>query len=222
MLIEEKLMREPSFRLDAFGEVKKGANGVNVTMTIQTQRGESCGLVMIEAKRAAHWSNGWVEKIKRDRIDEGAKEAICLIVSTRLKQEDILVDDLGDGVWATVPEYFIHFIQIIRKNMHDMHRTHKANIDRGDKKELLYSYVNSDAFRSKVHAMNEYHESIYTQGVKIQRNMKKMLDTIVKSKDMGEDIFIELGNGANIALLPGIEGEMERIDMKSGAHRKSE
>ena len=219
VLIEEKLMREPAFRLDSFGEVKKGANGVDVTMTVQTQRSEVCGIIMIEAKRAANWSNGWAEKIKRDRIEAGAKEAVCLIVSTRLRQENILVDDLGDGVWATVPEYFIHFIQIVRKSMEEMHRVQKANIDRGDKKEILYNYVHSDAFRSKVKAVNDYHENIYSQGVKIQRNMKKMLDTIVKSKEMGDDIFIELGNGAGMALLPDIEEEVELIDMRSGAHR---
>jgi hypothetical protein len=222
LLIEEKLMREPSFRFDSFSEVKKGANGVDVNMMVQTQRGESCGLIMIEAKRAANWSSGWIEKIKRDRIEAGVKEAVCLIVSTRLREDDILVDDLGDGVWATVPEYFIHFIQIIRKNMEDMHRVQKANIDRGDKKELLYNYVNSDAFRSKVKAMNDYHENIYSQGVKIQRSMKKMLDTIVKSKDMGDDIFIELGNGADIALIPGVDEGAELIDMKSEAHKKIE
>ena len=219
VLIEERLVRDPTFRLDTFSEVKKGANGVDVNMTIKNQRDESCGLVMIEAKRAARWSPGWVDKIKKDRIEAGVKEAVCLIVSTRLRNEEHLVDDLGDGVWATVPEYFIHFIQIIRKNLEEMHRVQKSNIDRGDKKEVLYSYVNSDAFRSKVQAMNDYHENIYTQGVKIQRNMKKMLDTIVKSKDMGDDIFIELGNSADVALLPGLEDEVELIDMKSDAHK---
>ena len=218
-LIEEKLLREPNFRLDSFSEVKKGANGVDVTMTVQTQRGEICGIVMIEAKRAANWSNGWIEKIKRDRIESGAKEAVCLIVSTRLRQEHILVDDLGDGVWATVPEYFIHFIQIIRKSMEEMHRIQKANIDRGDKKELLYSYVHSDTFRSKVQAMTDYHENIYSQGVKIQRSMKKMLDTIVKSREMGDDLFVEIGTAANLSLLPGME-EPELIDMEGGAHKE--
>ncbi|MEA3373024.1 MAG: DUF2130 domain-containing protein, partial [Campylobacterota bacterium] len=222
VLIEEKLMRDPSFRLDTFSEVKKGANGVDVNMTVKNQMNESCGLVMIEAKRAANWSAGWVEKIKKDRIEAGVKEAVCLIVSTRLRQDEILVDDLGDGVWATVPEYFVHFIQIIRKSMEEMHRVQKSNIDRGDKKEMLYSYVNSDAFRSKVKAMNDYHENIYAQGVKIQRGMKKMLDTIVKSKDMGDDIFIELGNSANVALIPGAEDVTELIDMNSGAHKDKE
>jgi len=219
VLIEERLMRDPAFRLDTFEEVKKGANGVDVNMTVQNAKSEACGLVMIEAKRAANWSPGWVEKIKRDRIDAGVKEAVCLIVSTRLRQEEILVDDLGDGVWATVPEYFIHFIQIIRKNMEEMHRVQKSNIDRGDKKEHLYSYVNSDAFRSKVQAMNDYHENIYSQGVKIQRSMKKMLDTIVKSKDMGDDIFIELGNSAEVNLLPGLNEDDELIEISSNAHK---
>ena len=219
VLIEERLMRDPSFRLDTFSEVKKGANGVDVNMTIKNQRSESCGLVMIEAKRAARWSPAWIDKIKKDRIEAGVKEAVCLIVSTRLRNEEALVDDLGDGVWATVPEYFVHFIQIIRKNMEEMHRIQKSNIDRGDKKELLYSYVNSDAFRSKVKAMNDYHENIYSQGVKIQRNMKKMLDTIVKSKDMGDDIFIELGNSAEVNLLPSLEDDTKLIDISSDAHK---
>ncbi len=219
VLIEEQLMRHSAFRLDAFSEVKKGANGVDVNMTVRNAIEEDCGLIMIEAKRAANWSEGWVAKIKKDRIESGAKEALCLIVSTRLKRDDILVDDLGEGVWASVPEYFIHFIQIVRKNMEEMHRVQKSNIDRGDKKELLYNYVLSEAFRAKVKAMNDYHEDIYSQGVKIQRNMKKMLDTIVKSKDMGDDLFIELGNRANVGLLPGMDEALELVDMKSGAHK---
>ena len=219
VLIEERLMRDTAFRLDSFTEVKKGANGVDVNMTVQNQLGESCGLIMIEAKRAANWSDGWIKKIKADRIEAGVKEAVCLIVSTRLKQDDILVDDLGDGIWAAAPEYFIHFIQIIRKNMEDMHRVQKSNIDRGDKKELLYSYVNSDAFRSKVLAMNEYQENIYSQGVKIQRNMKKMLDTIVKNRDVADDLFIELGNSAEVNLLPELEDEGEIIKIETNAHK---
>ncbi len=219
VLIEEQLMRHSAFRLDLFSEVKKGANGVDINMTVRNAQEEDCGLIMIEAKRAANWSEGWVAKIKKDRIESGAKEALCLIVSTRLKRDDILVDDLGEGIWASVPEYFIHFIQIVRKNMEEMHRLQKSNIDRGDKKELLYNYVLSEAFRAKVKAMNDYHEEIYSQGVKIQRNMKKMLDTIVKSKDMGDDLFIELGNRANVGLLPGMDEALELVDMKSGAHK---
>jgi len=53
VLIEEKLMLDPTFRLDSFSEVKKGVNGVDVNMTIKNKLDEDCGLVMIEAKRAA-------------------------------------------------------------------------------------------------------------------------------------------------------------------------
>lgn len=205
LLIEEKLMRSTMFRSDDFQEVKKGTNGVDVKMIIRNSYGESCGMIMIEAKRAANWSNNWIDKIKTDRIESGAKEAVCLIVSTRLRNEEAIVEDLGDGVWATVPEYFINFIQIMRKSMEEMHRTHKTNIDRNDKKEVLYGYVNSEAFRAKVKAVNEYHEAIYSEGLKIQKGVKKMLDTIIKSREMGDDIFIEIGNRANTILLPGLD-----------------
>jgi hypothetical protein len=35
----------------------------------------------------------------------------------------------------------------------------------------------------------------------------------------GDDIFIELGNSADIGLLPGMYEEVELIDIKSGAHK---
>jgi hypothetical protein len=67
--------------------------------------------------------------------------------------------------------------------------------------------------------MTDYHENIYSQGVKIQRSMKKMLDTIVKSREMGDDLFVEIGTAANLSLLPGME-EPGLIDMESGAHKE--
>jgi len=73
--------------------------------------------------------------------------------------------------------------------------------------------------RTKVKSMNDYHENIYSQGVKIQRSMKKILDTIVKSKDMSNDLFIELGNSVDVGLLPGLEDEGALIDMKSDAYK---
>jgi hypothetical protein len=222
VLIEERLMRESAFRLDEFSEVKKGANGVDVNMVVKNAREESCGLIMIEAKRAANWSDKWVEKIRKDRIDSGAREAVCLIVSTRLPNPEALVYDLGEGVWATVPEYFIHFVQIMRKNLEELHKVQKSHIGREDKKEILYRYVNSDAFRSKVNQMVSYHEDIYAQGVKIQKNMKKMLDTIVKSKEMGDDIFIELGNRGNIELLPGLDDDDEPAAIGDAEHKSKE
>lgn len=56
-----------TFFHDLIEEVKKGVRGADVIQTVRTSTGISVGKIIWEAKRAEHWSDKWVQKLKDDQ-----------------------------------------------------------------------------------------------------------------------------------------------------------
>src|SRR6266545_5751289 len=92
----EDVLRE-AFPSDRIAPVKTGKRGADVLQSVRSPRGLDCGSLLWESKNAKNWSNGWVEKLRRDQQVERADVAI--IVTTALP-EGVHRMAPFNGVWV--------------------------------------------------------------------------------------------------------------------------
>lgn len=82
--IFEKVLKK-SFPNDIIDPISKGERGADVIQKVCDARGNVCGVILWESKRAKNWNNQWVDKLKEDQRE--IKADIAVIVSTVLPKK---------------------------------------------------------------------------------------------------------------------------------------
>ncbi len=147
----EELLRS-NFIYDEIREVPKGINGADVIQEVRDNRGRSFGTIVWESKHTKNFNEGWISKLKDDMIL--AKGKCAILVS------ETLPDDIGsfawrNGVWVTGMNHVLELTMVLRMNLIEIHRVEKMNEGKGEKMELVYSYLSSNEFRNKIQAVVE-------------------------------------------------------------------
>lgn len=167
--LEELLKRE--YPLDGVEPIGKGVRGGDIVLRVKDPGNfNPCGSVLIETKNAKAWSNGWIEKVKEDRIRVGAD--IAMIVSVVLPKE---VDGCGmvDDVWVCHPSTFPTLINMLRIQLHEVYRTIRAHEGGEATRDLLFKYVTGTEFRQRMQGIIEVFVAQKTQIDKERRAMEK-------------------------------------------------
>ena len=161
-----------SFLHDQIDEVKKGQRGADVLHTVHTQYGVSCGKIIWEAKRAEHWNDKWLHKLKDDQQE--AKAEIAVLVTTVMPKgvNDVIVR-LGD-VWVISPQVIKPVAEMLRVVLLEANKLKLVNTGRNEKMELLYHYLSSAQFSQKVRTMLETFESMRSDLEAEKRAMQKI------------------------------------------------
>ena len=95
-LLLEDLLRG-SFPFDMITEVGKGVRGADCIQTIRNQFGQECGKIVYESKRAQHFANDWIEKLKAEMRTQGADVAVIV---TQAMPKDMEQLRRKNGVWS--------------------------------------------------------------------------------------------------------------------------
>ena len=66
LLLEDIL--NDHFPFDVIEEVGKGVEGADCIQLIRNSSGMVCGKIIYESKRTKAWSNGWIDKLKADKM----------------------------------------------------------------------------------------------------------------------------------------------------------
>lgn len=143
--LEDMLRQE--FKLDEIIPVAKGVNGADVTQNIKDKLGQTCGVIVWEAKRAKDWKKGWISKVKKDRNSQKANMAI--IVSTVLPK-GVKHFDVIDGVWVSDFSSVIGLTRALRRGILDVYSAKQAAVGKNEKMEMLYSYLSGVEFKQKI------------------------------------------------------------------------
>lgn len=161
-----------SFLHDQIDEVKKGQRGADVLHTVHTQYGIACGKIIWEAKRAEHWNDKWLHKLKDDQQE--AKADIAVLVTTVMPKgvNDVIVR-LGD-VWVVSPHVIKPVAEMLRVVLLEANKLKMVNTGRNEKIELLYNYLSSAQFSQKVRTMLETFESMRGDLEAEKRAMQKI------------------------------------------------
>lgn len=150
-LLLEDLLRS-SFPFDIIKEVGKGVRGADCIQTIRNQFGQECGRIIYESKRAQHFANDWIEKLKAEMRTQGADVAV--IVTQSMPKD---MDQFGEknGVWICSFTEVKALAFILRDSIIKIYNTARSQENKGDKMHLLYNYLTGREFAEQWKAIRE-------------------------------------------------------------------
>lgn len=155
-LILEELLRQ-SFPFDLITEVGKGIRGADCVQTVRNQFGQECGRIIYESKRTKDFGGDWIEKLKKDMRSQGVDVAV-IVSQCYPKGMDFFGEK--DGVWICSFEEVKAVAYILRDGIIKLFKSNKNQENRGDKMQLLYSYLTSTEFSEQWKAIKEGYMSM--------------------------------------------------------------
>lgn len=150
LAIEDELRAQ--FAFDMIEEVSKGVRGADCIQTVRNSLGIACGKIIYESKRTKNFSNDWIDKLKDDMRLAGADIPV-LITETPPKEQKSFA--LINGVWVCTFSEFKSLAFALRDGLIRVQQVSDANENKGDKMQMLYTFLTGNEFRSQVEAIIE-------------------------------------------------------------------
>lgn len=210
LLLEELLTDH--FPYDHIGEVGKGVEGADCIQTVRNHIGNDCGKIIFESKRTKTFNNGWIEKLKTDMRN---KQADIAILVTQAYPKEMNCFGEKDGVWVCSFSEVIALTTALRHTIIRIAETKKAEENKGEKMQMLYSYLTGIEFRQQIETIVEgflsMKNSISKERIQMEKMWKereKQLERVLLSTS-GMYGSIKGIAGASIGEIPLLEDDAE-------------
>jgi hypothetical protein len=141
-----------TFLIDKLVEVSKGVRGADISQTVISPTGRTCGIILYESKRTKSWADAWVPKLKDDM--RNAKAELGIIVTETLP-EGIKRFGLVDGVWVTDYASVLPLASSLRFTLHQLAIAKLSQEGAKEKAAILYAYLTGVEFRQRVEGVVE-------------------------------------------------------------------
>lgn len=136
-----------AFLTDLIEDVATGIRGADIVQTVQTQFGQSCGIILWESKNTKAWVADWIKKLKSDQGI--AKADICILV-TKTLPDGVSSFGLVDGVWVCDYTSALPLAHALRVTLQEVYMVKQASIGKGEKMEALYEYLTGNQFKNRI------------------------------------------------------------------------
>ena len=150
----KKILKE-YFPEDLIDDVPVGVSGADIVQKIKNFQGKECGIILWESKNTRTWQNSWIDKLKTDQKKVNADFAV--LVSKTLPKE---IRQFGDmrNVWVSNIDLVIPLTKILRGSILELYEKEQSLEGTNLKMEKLYRYLNSSAFKQRVHdSIDSFH-----------------------------------------------------------------
>lgn len=174
LAIEEWLAVQ--FPLDTIEEIKKGARGGDCLQFVNTRSTQNCGTIYYESKRAKDFQPSWIEKFKADIRDKGANIGVLV---TEVMPSDMNRMGLKNGIWICNYEEFKGLCAVLRESIVQLSTAISSQENKGDKMDMLYTFLTGNTFRMQVEAIVEG----FTQMKSDLESEKRSMQRIWKQRD---------------------------------------
>ncbi|MCH5717650.1 DUF2130 domain-containing protein [Niabella hibiscisoli] len=202
LALEELL--NTSFPFDRIEEVGKGVRGADCIQVVRNNLGAECGRIIWESKRAENFGGEWIEKLKADMRSMGADMAILV---TRRYPKDMDCFGEKDGVWICSFSEAKALASVLRDGIFRIYNAAKSQENKGDKMNMLYSYLTSPEFSEQWKAIRE---GFLSMKMSIQRERDAM-ERLWKARE--KQLEKVLLNATHIrGSIDGISG-LENVDL---------
>lgn len=166
-----KEMLEMNFPIDIISDVEKWIKGADLVQEVRNDFGQSVGVIAWESKNTKAWSDGWVEKLKEDRLRVGAW--VSVIVSSALP-EGITRFGLYRDIWVTDYESVLPLTIALRAHIIEIAKVRNSVKGKDEKMEVLYNYLISPEFKAKIENIVEAFSTMKDDLDREKRAMEKM------------------------------------------------
>ena len=172
--LEEQL--RVNFPTDIIEGIAKGTKGGDILQTVRNSQGKVAGIILWETKRAK-WTPSWLAKLREDTRKVNASSAI--LVTEDLPKE---IESFGpvDGVVVTSYKYILPLAVIVRRGIMATAAAKSAAENKDENLEMVYNYLQSDAFK---HRIEGYVESITSMKTDLDYE-KRAMERIWKKREM--------------------------------------
>ena len=160
-----------TFRTDDIQPVPKGIRGADVVQHVRTQLGNACGSIIWESKRTKAWSDGWIQKLKDDQRE--VKATVAVLVSTALPKQIKHIGNV-EGVWVADFSAAMGLAMALRQGLVDVARTRASVAGKGEKMEMVYTYLTGQDFRQRIEGVVESFVAMKDDLDAEQRAMQKI------------------------------------------------
>ncbi|MFL5789717.1 MAG: DUF2130 domain-containing protein [Flavisolibacter sp.] len=169
LLLEEIL--KDHFPYDNITEVGKGVEGADCIQVVKDNIGTDCGKIIFESKRTKSFNNSWIEKLKNDRRNKNAEVAILV---TQVYPKEMSCFGERDGVWICSFSEVVALTHALRHTIIQIAHARKAEENKGEKMQLLYSYLTGIEFRQQIETIVESFLSLKNNISKERIQMEKL------------------------------------------------
>lgn len=169
-LLLEELLRA-HFPYDDVSEVGKGVEGADCIQTVRNHIGAECGKIIFESKRTKAFNNAWIDKLKSDMR---SKQADVAIIVTHVYPKDMNCFGERDGVWICSFAEVVALTMALRHTIIRVAETQKAEENKGEKMQMLYSYLTGLEFRQQIETIVEGFLTMKNSISKERIQMEKM------------------------------------------------
>ncbi|HEY1047322.1 MAG TPA: DUF2130 domain-containing protein [Bacteroidia bacterium] len=181
LAIEEML--KTNFPFDRISEVGKGVKGADLIQTVINQMGQECGTIVWESKRTKEFHPLWIEKFKADFRQSGGDIGVIV---TQAMPKDMDRFGLKDGIYICPYEDARSLAMLLRMSLLRINEAMSANENKGEKMQMLYSYLTGNEFKHQIEAITEgfmsMKKAIISERVsmeKIWKEREKQIDKVL-------------------------------------------
>ncbi|MGN6646395.1 MAG: DUF2130 domain-containing protein [Cytophaga sp.] len=174
-----------AFPFDLIEEVGKGVRGADIIQTVRNNQGRDCGTIIYEAKNTKAFSEGWIDKLKSDLRSQKASLAVLV---TSVMPKEMTTFGIKDGIWICTFEQIKGLSHVLRDGLIKVTEAKGAEENRGEKMQMLYSYLTGHEFRQQVEAIVEAFSSmqsaLHKEKIamnKIWKEREKQIDKVIES-----------------------------------------
>ena len=187
---------QQNFAIDDIADVPTGIKWADLIQTVKNNLGQEAGTLVWESKNTKSWQDAWIMKLKEDNLKVNGNMPI--LVSTVLPkglQNFWMVEE----VMVCLPEYAVAVASLLRNQLLAISKVEKTHQWKDVKMEMLYRYLSSQEFSSKISMMvdvfSNLKSGIDAERRAMEKNWKK------REKDLERATFA----------VTGMYGELESL-----------
>lgn len=139
-----------AFPIDSIEDVPTGIKWADLLQVVKNNLWQPVWTIVWESKNTKTWQDSWIMKLKDDNLK--AKWNIAILVSTILPEWIKYFWNIGD-VMICIPEFAIQIAGVLRDKLLSISKVEKSLEWKDLKMELLYKYLSSQEFASKMNMM---------------------------------------------------------------------
>ncbi len=139
-----------AFPIDSVEDVPTGIKWADLIQTVKNNFWSTVWTIVWESKNTKAWQDAWVMKLKEDKLKINGN--IAILVTTVLPK-DMKHFGMIDDVMVCVPEFAIWVGNMLRDKLLSISKVEKSLEWKDAKMEMLYKYLSSEEFSSKINMM---------------------------------------------------------------------
>lgn len=166
----ENLLKQ-IYPFDTIEEVPKGIRGADCIQNVVNALQQKCGSIVYESKRTKSFANDWIDKLKQDQI---ACKADVAVIVTETMPNDMPRFGERNGVWICGFHEVKSVSFVLREMLLKLQSVKQTQENKGDKMELLYSYLTSSEFVQSTKRVIENYDNMRQHLEKEKKAMNKL------------------------------------------------